>query len=198
MVSSKMNCSAFEQKIEAYLDGALSADDARAIESHIAACQVCAEELSLARQVSEGLAELAPLNCSDIVTARVRHTMSAPGGRANSVAERSRTQRTAWNQSIWKIAAAVVLVAAGVILAVSQSKNSQPVDSANVDDIYTSEEVALATRQLEWTLAYVEHVTRSSMRSIGKDVIGKSVTPSMKSAVNILLALDGREENTVQ
>jgi hypothetical protein len=36
------------------------------------------------------------------------------------------------------------------------------------------------------------------MRSIGKDVIGKSVTPSMKSAVNILLALDGREENTVQ
>ncbi len=198
MVNSKMNCSAFEQKIEAYLDGALSADDARAIESHIAACQVCAEELSLARQVSEGLAELTPLNCPDVVTARVTHTMSALGNRADSIAEAGGTRSTAWNQSTWKIAAAVVLVAAGVIFAVSQSKNSQPVESANLDDVYTPEEATLARRQLEWTLAYVEHVTRSSMQSVGQDVIGKHVTPPVRSAVNILLVLDGREESTIQ
>ena len=198
MVSSKMNCSAFEQTIEAYLDGELQADDARAIESHVADCPVCAEELSLARQVSEGLAELTPLNCPDVVTARVTHTMSALGGRVNSIAEASGSRRTAWHQSIWKIAASVVLVAAGVIFAISQSRNSQPVDSANVDDIYTSEEVALATRQLEWTLAYVERVTRSSMQSVGQGVIGKHVTPPMRSAVNILFVLDGREEDTIQ
>jgi predicted anti-sigma-YlaC factor YlaD len=198
MVRSKLNCSAFEQVIEAYLDGELHTDDARAIESHVSECPVCAEELSLARQVSEGLTELTPLDCPDVVTARVTHTMSSLGDRANSVAEGSRPRWTASNQSIWKIAAAVALAVAGVILAISQSKNSQPIDSANVDDTYTPEEVALATRQLEWTLAYVEHVTRSSMQSVREDVIGKRVTPSIKSAVNFLLVLDRREESTIQ
>jgi hypothetical protein len=124
--------------------------------------------------------------------------MSALRGRENSLAEASGNRRVAWNQSIWKIAAAVVLVAAGVIFAISQPRNSQPVDLANVDDIYTSEEVTLATRQLEWTLAYVERVTRSSMQSVGQGVIGKHVTSPMRSAVNILFVLDGREENTIQ
>ncbi len=167
MVSSKMNCSAFDQAIEAYLDGDANADDARAIESHVAECASCAGELSLARQVSEGLAELTPLGCPDVVTARVTHTMSSLGDRADSIAEAGGTRSTAWNQSIWKIAAAVVLVAAGVIFAISQSKDSQPVESANLDDVYTPEEVTLARRQLEWTLAYVEHVTRRSMQSVG-------------------------------
>jgi predicted anti-sigma-YlaC factor YlaD len=193
-----MNCSAFEQAIEAYLDGELQADDVRAIESHVADCPVCADELSLARQVSEGLAELTPLNCPDVVTARVTHTMSALGGRADSIAEASGSRRTSWHQSMWKIAASVVLVAVGVIFAISQSKNPQPVESADLDDVYTTEEATLARRQLEWTLAYVEHVTRSSMQSVGQGVIGKHVTPPVRSAVNILFVLDGREENTIQ
>jgi len=198
MVSSKMNCSAFDQAIEAYLDGELHADDVRAIESHAAECPVCAGELSLARQVSEGLAELTPLGCPDVVTARVTHTMSSLGDRANSIAGASGNRRTAWNQSIWKIAAAVVLVAAGVIFAISQSRDRQPVESASLDDVYTPEEATFARKQLEWTLAYVEHVTRTSMQSVGRDVIGKHVTPPVRSAVNILLVLDGREESTIQ
>ncbi len=198
MVSSKMICSEFDPMIEPYLDGALGADDARAIESHVAECEACAEELGLARQVSEGLAELTPLNCPDVVTVRVRHTVSALPGRAGSIAAGGRARRTAWNQSIWRIAAAVVLVAAGVVLAVSQSRNSRPVDSANLHDTYTPEEARLAQRQLAWTLAYVDHVTRRSMYSVGRSVIGKHVAPPMRNAVNFLLAPDGREENTIQ
>jgi predicted anti-sigma-YlaC factor YlaD len=193
-----MNCSAFDPMIEPYLDGELNADDTRAIESHIAECRACEDELSLARKVSEGLAELTPLGCPDVVTARVRHTMSALPGRANPIAKEPRTRRTAWNRRIWQTAAAVVLAAGGVIFAVSQSERSQPVDSASLKDTYTPEEATLAKRQLEWTLAYVDRVTRSSVQSVGRDVIGKHVTRPMRSAVNILLALDGREENSIQ
>ena len=197
-MSSKMICSEFDPMIEPYLDGELSADDARAIESHVAECEACAEELSLARQVSEGLAELTPLNCPDVVTARVRHTMSALPDRAGSIAGESRARRTTRNKSLWRIAAAVVLVAAGVVLAVSQSRHSRPVDSANLHDTYTPEEARLAQRQLAWTLAYVDQVTRRSMYSVGRSVIGKHVTPPVRGAVDFLFAPDGREENTIQ
>jgi predicted anti-sigma-YlaC factor YlaD len=198
MANSEMNCSACDEVIEAYLDGELNAEDSRAIESHVAECHVCAAELSLARQVSEGLAELTPLDCPDGVTLRVRQSMSAIGSPANSIAAESRIKRATRNKSLWQIAAVVTLVAAGVVIAISQSDHSRPIESVNVDDAYTPEEVALARKQLEWTLAYLEHVTRSSMWSVGQDVIGKHVAPSVKSAMNIFPVLDEREENTIQ
>jgi predicted anti-sigma-YlaC factor YlaD len=193
-----MDCAALDPMIEPYLDGELNADDARSIESHLAECRACAEELGLARQVSEGLAELTTLDCPDVVTARARHTVSALGGRETPIAKESQTRATAWSKRIWQVAAAVVLAAGGVIVAISQSQNSQPVDSASLHDTYTPEEATLAVKQLEWALAYVDHVTRSSMRSVGRDVIGKHVTPPMRSAVNILLALDVSKEHSIQ
>jgi anti-sigma-K factor RskA len=193
-----MNCSAFDPMIEPYLDGELSSNDARALESHVAECQACDEELSLARTVSEGLAELTPLDCPDVVTERARRAMSSLRGREAPIARESRTRRAVWNKRAWQIAAAVVLAAGGVIVAISQLQNPQPVDSASLADTYTPEEVKLAMKQLEWTLAYVDHVTRSSMQNVGRDVIGKHVTPPMRNAVNMLLALDGLEENSTQ
>jgi anti-sigma factor RsiW len=193
-----MKCSGFDPMIEPYLDGELSSDDARAIESHVAECEACAEELKLARQVSEGLSELTPLDCPDVVTARVRHTMSALRGRMDSVSEENWARRKTWNKTIWQIAAVVALVAAGVVLAVSQSRILQPIDSPNLPDGYTLEEVTQAKRQVEWTLAYVDHVARHSMQRVGQEVIRKHISHPLRSAVSTLLVLDGREAEALQ
>ncbi len=198
MASSRVDCSAIDSMIEPYLDGELNANDTRAIESHIAECRACGEELRLARDVSEGLAELSPLDCPDVVTARARHTVSVLRGRDGAFAEEGRTRSAVWSRRAWQVAAAVVLAAGGVIVAITQSQDSRPIESASLHDTYTAEEATLAMKQIEWTLAYVDHVTRSSMQNIGGGVIGKHVTPPMRSAVNVLLALDTREERSIQ
>jgi hypothetical protein len=109
-----------------------------------------------------------------------------------------RTRSAVWSRRAWQVAAAVVLAAGGVIVAITQSQDSRPIESASLHDTYTAEEATLAMKQIEWTLAYVDHVTRSSVQNIGRRVIGEHVTPPLRSAVNVLLALDAREEKSIQ
>jgi anti-sigma factor RsiW len=180
-VSFEMECSRFDELIEGYLDGEFGSDEARAIESHAAICSACAEELSLARKVSEGLAELTPLSCPDGVTARVRGALSALAEQADSEA----AQQRAWRRKILQVAAALTLVAAGVILALSQRQDGPAVDSAQRHDSYTSEELALATKQLEWALAYVGHVTQTSMQGVGGILLGKSGIPFVRTTARL-------------
>jgi anti-sigma factor RsiW len=168
-----MNCSRFDEVIEDYLDGELGDDEARAIESHAANCLVCAEELSLARKVSAGLAELTPLSCPDGVTARVRDSLSALAQQADLGAAQQRVRAGAWTRNIMQVAAALVLIIAGVILALSQQQDSPAVDSDQQRESYTREELVLATKQLEWALAYVGHATQISMHNVGGILLGK-------------------------
>jgi anti-sigma factor RsiW len=57
--------------LDAWPDGELSAEEAGRIERHAALCPACAEEVALARRLSEELRGLPPLVCPPEVTRRV-------------------------------------------------------------------------------------------------------------------------------
>ena len=51
-MSGKMNCEQTKDRLDEYLDGELSADDAAAVEQHLAGCEACRAELEALRKTA--------------------------------------------------------------------------------------------------------------------------------------------------
>ena len=55
MMEQKMSCERFMGQLDAYLDGALTAEEMRQMEAHADECAKCAEELNAGRQLVQML-----------------------------------------------------------------------------------------------------------------------------------------------
>jgi anti-sigma factor RsiW len=105
-----------EGTIHSWLDGALSADEAARVEAHVKECPQCASSVAEARGFIAG--------SSRILTA-LDH---APRGVVPIAAPRRRV-----DPMVWRVAATVLVVAAGTLVVVQNRESTEPikVDSAN-------------------------------------------------------------------
>ena len=97
-----MNCEEMRAKLDAYIDGELTAEEMRAIEEHAAACEDCGRELETAKFVRDALGEL---------DKEVAVPLPAHVGWQKAVrAEAKRRANRRWLRAAYAVAAALVLV----------------------------------------------------------------------------------------
>jgi hypothetical protein len=99
-------------RLSAYVDGALDAREARAIDAHLAACASCAAYLAELRSVVAVLREVEPMPAPDGFAASVRSRLEQAATSAGRGAQTvSRPLRVRWS---WRTAAAAAAAAAAV------------------------------------------------------------------------------------
>ena len=97
-----MNCEEMRARLDAYIDGELSADELRAFEAHAAACEECGRELELAKLVRDALEEMPD---------ELAVPLNVQAGWRNAVrAEAKRRTNRRWMRAAYAVAAALVLV----------------------------------------------------------------------------------------
>lgn len=119
-----MTCEELRAKLDAYIDGELSADERRAIDDHAAACADCGRELDLAKLVRDALGEMGE---------EVAVPLQARAGWRNAVrAEAKRKRNRRWMRAAYAAAAALVLVigAAALMRNVPARQDVQPMTIA--------------------------------------------------------------------
>lgn len=77
-----MVCEEMRGKIDEYLDGALSPEEARRFEEHMSSCPDCSEELRLARAVLKALGELGEIEVPSDFLGRVHEKIDAEKARS--------------------------------------------------------------------------------------------------------------------
>ena len=188
MANAELSCESFQQEIEPYLDGELDASSARALRAHAERCATCAGELALARQVSQGLAELATLHCPERVNERVREALGGrrelPRWRATARRLRARVPAA----PAWVAAASVLLLVGGLVLTLAYLRHAARPAAEEAPAPYTRLEVARAHRQLEWALAYTGRVTRASLQHVRRNVIDEKVVVPVRGALRAPVA----------
>ena len=99
-----MVCEEMRGKIDEYLDGALSPEEARRFEEHMSSCPDCSEELRLARAVLKALGELDEIEVPSDFLVRVHEKIDAEKARSR--------KRLIYIRRAGALAACIVLAAA--------------------------------------------------------------------------------------
>jgi anti-sigma-K factor RskA len=124
------------ENIPAYALGALDADEAAALEAHLATCQTCSAELASYREVSDALLLApAPLRPSNQVRRNLQDRLPSRQKRAS--------RRPAWGALAWGVGAAVVLLLVLNVFALVQLGAIQR-RQAQVSSQLTNAQTALA------------------------------------------------------
>ena len=99
-----MVCEEMRGKIDEYLDGALSPEEAKRFEEHMSSCPDCSEELRLARAVLKALGELGEIEVPSDFLGRVHEKIDAEKARSR--------KRLIYIRRAGALAACIVLAAA--------------------------------------------------------------------------------------
>ncbi len=103
-------CTAIREQLEAFIDGELAPESARAVTAHVAVCAACERERERALAVRDGLRSLPQWDAPDRVLAAVRREVSR-----RPVRRPRRAVLTTWPARL-AAAAALVVAAAGATL----------------------------------------------------------------------------------
>lgn len=164
-----------DERIEAYLDGALPVDEQAAFERQLHTDATWDTELRLARQIRSGLralpAPMCPPHVTNAVLAEVQRRREA-----------SRSERwIAWLERLraefWQPALAMSLLLVVVTLAAVLGRPAQPAPDP---------EVAQALAEVRWTLAYLSEVGRQTGESVRDQVIDEHVVQPVQRALGPL------------
>lgn len=172
-------CDEVREILEPYLDGDLPRDEAERVRTHVAACAACAAELALAEAIQRELRALPQLDCPPAVLERIR----AAGPPAAEVVPIRRT----WQLSpasragrIASIAAALALTVGGTAFLLQPKAPAQP----------SAEEIARATEEARFALAYLGQINRKAGLELREDVFEKRlVAPAAENVSRSLEAL---------
>jgi Putative zinc-finger len=141
-------CAAILPLLEPYLDGELSAAEALRVREHVARCASCAEELRLATAIAGGLRALPQLDCPPAILERVRDEAGAarvlPFDGSVTATRRPR---------FLALAAALAGLLLGATLLSHLLRSPEPPQP-------TPREIARATAEARFALAYVGRVSR--------------------------------------
>lgn len=184
----------FDVSLEAYLDGELSAADARRLEAFAASDDEAGRELRLARTVQQRLRGLPGPTCPPEVTRAVLSRARADARR--SYAARLRTAAVlSWSTIVRPSLAVGVFVAAIVAGAlIGRSPADEPPTTAAASYEATPQEVEQALNDAKWALAYLSDVGRRTATTIRDDVLDQHVIQPVNRALNT--AFD--DEPTIQ
>jgi anti-sigma factor (TIGR02949 family) len=168
-----MDCENATQWIEPYLDGDLPVSEADHLASHLEICPACTRELRLARQVQQGLRAMPQLTCPAAVSSEVQQRIDEP--------RRLRlwTSGPALPLRGWRPAGALAVAAMLLIAALTVF------DSAETDP--SAREVALAERQVRWTLAYLGQVGQRTGITVRDGVIRDRVVAPLEKNIRTLM-----------
>lgn len=129
-----MNSCTYTDQLDAYLDGELAPDAARAVEEHVAECTACVEELALAQRVQEGLQAMPEEHCPDDVFAAAlerieREKVDMPGSVESHPTPRRKRPQTSRDRTArrgsrtlrlhhWRVAGSIAAVLAVVVMGI--------------------------------------------------------------------------------
>jgi anti-sigma factor RsiW len=152
-------CLSIGERIEAYLDGALTPADNAEIAAHLASCPECRADLACARHVAETLHSLPPERCPDRVVARV-YARFVP---------QAMTIRDRWRMMLWR-PALVGAFAVGLLVVTSLIGQRQIVSNR-----YTDHDLIKAEQEARWALEYVGLLGERAGRTVKSEVIDERI-----------------------
>lgn len=207
---SPLSCRRARVLLEAYVDGELRGARRARMDTHLAGCHACSQELLRARHVRAVLRDLPPHACGDAVMESVRRRLGTPAGADPSpaalvpppaaVAPRplpvvSRPARAGWPERLaawwnghtpgWRPAMVFGSVAAVAIvgfLLLHRPQHEQPVTAADL---------RRADAQVRWVLATLGQINERTSERVRTEVFEKGVAEPTMRAVN------GALENSV-
>jgi anti-sigma factor (TIGR02949 family) len=189
-----IKCEWVLDKIDAFLDGDLTEDEASRTRAHLKQCSACSSELELAAVTRSAIRDLPAQHCPDAVTAAVMER----------IANEPVSKRPAlhwWNTLLgWRplrpvaVAAALVLVVSMSVF-IGQKQESPAPQFVNGNDTleFSPEEVALAEAELKWTIAYISNVGRRAGLRVRDKAIYPHVVVPVKQALRG--SLDGNKQD---
>ncbi|HTQ79313.1 MAG TPA: anti-sigma factor [Thermoanaerobaculia bacterium] len=152
-------CTAIQALLEPYVDGELSPEESLKVREHTAHCPACAAELRLCTDILEELRGLPELDAPPAVLARVRQEAQAVVPFPITTRERK------WRRPL-ALAAMLALALLGSLLV----ENLRGVRGQN-EPHPTPEQVAQATEQARYALAYVARVSRRAGLELKDEVL---------------------------
>ena len=171
-----------DERVEAYVDGALARDERRLFEDALEKDPALREAVALARRVRTDLRAIEAPRCPDAVTEAVLS--------ATSREWRSRPGVSQWLSGLWlparawrpalAIVAAIILVVVGLL----QPWNTAP------EPTYSQADVQEALDEVKWTLAYLNGVGARTGQTIRQEVVADGVVRPVRQG----LGIDGREK----
>lgn len=162
------DCAAILPLLEPWVDGELAPVEAERVCAHLALCPSCAAESRLAEAIQAGLRALPQLDAPPAVLERVRQAAGEGSVRTFRRQIRSRPSRR-----FAALAAALAVALLGVLLLFELRRATpQP----------TAREVARATEEARYALAYVGRVSRRAGLEIKDEVLPRHlVNPAARS-----------------
>lgn len=165
-------CEEALDRIEPYLDGDLSGEEADRLREHLGRCPACAAELQLAERIQRELRALPQLDCPPEVLERVERA-----SRGEVVAFRPRPPRRGAGLRLLAAAALLALSAGGGALFFRLQKPPDP----------SPEEIAQATDDAKLALAYLGKATRRASAGLQREVLAKRlVVPATRGVARSL------------
>jgi predicted anti-sigma-YlaC factor YlaD len=156
-----MTCELAADLVEPYVDGDLEPAEAARLRAHLQSCRACAAELALAERIQAELRALPQLDCPPEIVERVR--------REGAQVLPFRSSVRGWTALPFRLVAAAALIAValggGVLFLRSQQQPRQP----------SAAEVARATQQARYALAYLGRVSRQASLDVRDDVLARRV-----------------------
>lgn len=154
--------------LEPYLDGDLPAAESSRLREHLRGCVACTAEMDLATRIQRELRSLPQLDCPPEVLERVHQA----GGEIVPFRPRGRV-----GSRIAAIAALLALAVGGGALFLRFEQRDRP----------SPREIAQATAEARYALAYIGKVTRRTRTNLREDVLEKRlVVPASRSVSRTL------------
>jgi hypothetical protein len=158
--------------IEPFVDGDLEEAEADRLRSHLGSCRPCAAELALAERIQRELRALPQLDCPPEIVERVRRE----GAQIAQILPFRSPVRPRGAVLPFRIAAAAALLAValggGALFIRSQQQPRQP----------SAAEVARATQEARYALAYLGKVSRQASLGVRDEVLARRVVlPAARS-----------------
>ena len=169
-------CKWVQEHIDAYLDGDLDPTETATLNTHIAGCPSCSEELDLAQRVKEELGSLPEQLCPDTVV----DTALEKIGVRDSV--QTTPTRKPWKLARalqgWRLAAvAAILICLVINLTFLRQREPGKSEVAAGNLMKTEQQVMT-------TFAYMGYVGYETAHTIRDDVFQQKVVPPLKRALD--------------
>lgn len=149
-----LGCEEALDLLEPFLDGGLSPEEEERLQAHLEGCASCAAELELAGAIQRELRSLPLHDCPPEILEKVR----SAGGQVAAF-----PPRKIFSPERLRIAAAVALLAVGIGAGAFFARPADPVPDP--------EEVAQATAEARYALAYIGKVSRQTGLELRDEVL---------------------------
>lgn len=164
--TSRHDCDWCDERLEPWLDGELAADEAAALERHVAECRRCERQVSLARRIQSELRDLEQPAC--------------PEGVAGALADRTRPRRP-----LLAPALAAGLVAGALGLGVAWQMNR----TTETDGAPSRAQLAEARADLGVALGYISAAGRVAGRDVGNVLAGEGLMRPIQRGLDLEITI---------